>query len=317
MKVHFPARPSRQTVRALLAASVTLVTGASLVACSASGSADAGSSSSASSKSVAVNADARSMLSGAARSKGTLTFASDFQYPPYDYLDDGQRTGFDYDLGNAIAASLGLKSKWVTQGDFGSLVPAVQNGRVDAAMESINITDERLSAVDFVAYTRSYDALLVPADNPAKLKPSNICGAQLAQGTGGANEPLLKEYSDACVAAGRKPITLNTFSSTDAAMLSVQNHQNEAASVGIAAANSYATRSNGALKVLGGVRVIGTGKLMRSLESGVVVGKGDTKLGQAITEAVKGLQSDGTYAELADKYGLPSNVEVPARYVQQ
>lgn len=82
------------------------------------------------------------------RQSGELKIGTDATYPPLEFSEGGQFSGFDIDLGNAIARELGVRVVWINSG-FDGIFPALQNGTFDAVMSSVTITPERSSAMLF------------------------------------------------------------------------------------------------------------------------------------------------------------------------
>lgn len=78
-----------------------------------------------------------------------LVIGLSYDTPPWGFeLDSGELVGFEVDLVTAIAESLKIDIEF-TDIPFIDLFPAVASGRIDVAMASITITDERLEIVDF------------------------------------------------------------------------------------------------------------------------------------------------------------------------
>ncbi|KAF1065382.1 MAG: Lysine/arginine/ornithine-binding periplasmic protein [Pseudomonas citronellolis] len=70
-------------------------------------------------------------------------------YPPFAYkTPEGGIAGFDYDIGNALCAQLQRKCQWVEQ-EYDGLIPSLKVRKIDAALSSITITEERKRSVDF------------------------------------------------------------------------------------------------------------------------------------------------------------------------
>src|SRR3546814_15640185 len=84
----------------------------------------------------------------------TIRIVTDPTFPPMEMTIDGQRTGFDIELTEALGKAMGKKIAW-TDIDFKGLIPAIMSGRADAAISAIYITDARKKAMDF---TNSYYA---------------------------------------------------------------------------------------------------------------------------------------------------------------
>ncbi|HEV7474042.1 MAG TPA: transporter substrate-binding domain-containing protein, partial [Pyrinomonadaceae bacterium] len=73
------------------------------------------------------------------RKSGELRIGTDATYPPLESAEGGQFTGFDIDLGNALARELGVRPVWINSG-FDGIFPALQNGTFDAVISSVTIT---------------------------------------------------------------------------------------------------------------------------------------------------------------------------------
>jgi polar amino acid transport system substrate-binding protein len=83
------------------------------------------------------------------KKSGEIRIGTEGAFPPFNYFDEkNQLTGFEVDLGNAIAKKLGLKPKWIAQA-FDSLLIQLNQGRFDFVIASHGITEERAKAVDF------------------------------------------------------------------------------------------------------------------------------------------------------------------------
>ncbi|WP_321371693.1 glutamine ABC transporter substrate-binding protein [uncultured Desulfuromusa sp.] len=96
----------------------------------------------------------------------TLIVGVDANFRPFEFKNEqGEFTGFDVQLWDAIAKDLGLDYKWQTM-DFNGLIPALQSKSIDAAIAGMTIKSAREEVVDF-SYPY-YDAglvILVKADN--------------------------------------------------------------------------------------------------------------------------------------------------------
>lgn len=90
------------------------------------------------------------------RRTGYLRWGGDLQGgQPYVFEDasvPGGITGFEVELAAAIARELGVRPKFVQQ-DWSSLVPSLERGSFDVALNGIEVTPER---VDRVQMTRPY-----------------------------------------------------------------------------------------------------------------------------------------------------------------
>lgn len=79
----------------------------------------------------------------------TLTVGAYPANPPWEVKqEDGSFVGFEVDLVNAIADKLGMDAEFQDLG-FQALFAATSSGRIDLAISTITITDERLQNQDF------------------------------------------------------------------------------------------------------------------------------------------------------------------------
>jgi polar amino acid transport system substrate-binding protein len=100
-------------------------------------------------------------------SADTLTVCSEIPYEPFEFEVDGEYTGFDIDVINAIAAELDLEPNVISTGftaiTSGSAMAASQ---CDIAASAITITAEREEAIDFAEpYFDADQSLLVKVDS--------------------------------------------------------------------------------------------------------------------------------------------------------
>ena len=90
--------------------------------------------------------------------KEKITVGTNAEYAPFEYLDsDGNLTGFDYELLEAIAQEENLELEWKDM-PFDSLVGSMETGNIQIIAAAIGPTKEREKSVDFsdVYYTGFY-----------------------------------------------------------------------------------------------------------------------------------------------------------------
>ncbi|SDH62959.1 ABC transporter substrate-binding protein [Pseudomonas panipatensis] len=90
-----------------------------------------------------------SLAATAQAEQAPLRIGIEAAYPPFAFkTPEGGIAGFDYDIGNALCAQLQRKCQWVEQ-EYDGLIPSLKVKKIDAALSSITITDERKRSVDF------------------------------------------------------------------------------------------------------------------------------------------------------------------------
>ena len=113
---------------------------------------------------------------------GKLVVGSEGTYPPNSYYDeDGNLTGFDVEVGRAIAEKLGVEYEPYVA-DWASLMTALEFGMIDTLIEELEPTEERALKYDFsVPYTYIHGAALVKGDNDTITGPDDLQGMLAAQ----------------------------------------------------------------------------------------------------------------------------------------
>ena len=102
-------------------------------------------------------------------SEGVLVMATNAAFPPpYEFIsdEDGETiVGIDAEIAGIIAEKLGLQLQ-IEDMEFGSIITAVQTGKVDIGMAGMTVTEERLKNVSFSStYAVGVQAIIVPEDS--------------------------------------------------------------------------------------------------------------------------------------------------------
>ena len=96
---------------------------------------------------------------------GVLTMGTNAAFPPYEFYDGDTIVGIDAEIAAAIAEKLGLELQIVDM-DFGSIITAVQTGKIDIGMAGMTVTEERLQNVNFsTSYATGIQVVIVTEDS--------------------------------------------------------------------------------------------------------------------------------------------------------
>lgn len=102
--------------------------------------------------------------------------------PPYEFMQDGRIVGFDIDLANQIAKTVGKELEFRNM-EFHGLLAALSSSNVDLVIAGLSVTPERLKRVDFsVPYSQARIAFLYRTmDNFGSYRDlkGKVVGAQL------------------------------------------------------------------------------------------------------------------------------------------
>ncbi len=117
-------------------------------------------------KKTILAAVAAGLLAGAAGAE-TLTVGAYPSNPPWEFKNEqSQFEGFEVDLINGIAERLGMEIE-ISDLGFQALFAATSSGRIDAAISTITITDERLENQSFTQGYYDADLSLVSLEGGA------------------------------------------------------------------------------------------------------------------------------------------------------
>jgi polar amino acid transport system substrate-binding protein len=232
------------------------------------------------------------------KSSGKLVVGVNVPYAPNEFKDpSGKIVGFDVDLMNAIAATLGLTPDY-RESDFEKIIPSIQGGTYNIGMSSFTDTKEREQTVDFVDY---FSAGTLWAQRPgAPIDPNNACGLKVAvQSTTIQDTQEIPAKSDACVKAGKPPIDKMKFDRQDDATNAVVLGKVDAMSADSPVTAYAIKQSNGKLEA--------AGQVFDSAPYGWPVAKG-SPLALSLQKALEHLMQTGDYKTIASNWGVDSGM---------
>ncbi|WP_040501893.1 glutamine ABC transporter substrate-binding protein [Herbaspirillum sp. YR522] len=225
-------------------------------------------------------------ITPAAHAADVIRVGTDATFPPMEFVKDGKRTGFDIELIEALAKTMGKKVQWVDI-DFKGLIPGLISNRFDIAASAIYMTDERRKVVNFSdPYYRGGLAVLVRRDdNSIKLPADLNNGKKVSVQVGTKSVSFLKESYPG---AERVEVEKN-----QAMFDLLATGRVNAAVTGRPAAVEYA-RTQPLVRVLD--------KGLTTELYGYAMRKGDTELAEQLNRALATLRVNGTYTALTDKW---------------
>ena len=228
------------------------------------------------------------------KSSGKLVVGVNIPYTPNEFKDpSGKIVGFDVDLMNAIASTLGLTADY-READFAKIIPSIQGGTFDVGMSSFTDTKEREKSVDFVTYFSAGILWAQRPDNP--VDPNNACGKKVSvQATTTEETDELPAKNKACTDAGKPPIQIIPFDGQDAATNAVVLGQVDAMSADSPVTLYAIKQSNGKLTQ--------AGEIADAAPYGWPVAKG-SPLAQSLKQALEHLIETGAYKQIASNWGV-------------
>ncbi len=246
------------------------------------------------SPSIAVDEAAAALLPDDIREAGKLVIGIDATYPPNEYKDDaGNPIGWEVDLGNAMAAKLGLTPEYQISG-FDKILPSVTGGTYDIGLSSFTDNEEREKVVDFVNY---YQAGIQWAQAiGGNVDPANACGLTVAvQATTYEETDELPAKSKECTDAGKQPIDILKYEKQDEASNALALGQADAMSADSPITQYAVSKLTDKIELAGDAFDVAP--------YGIAVDKG-SPLAKAIQAALQSLVDDGTYLKILTDWGV-------------
>ncbi len=143
--------------------------------------------------SILANADGR--LADILES-GTITIATEGDWSPWTYHDEktNELTGFDVELGNAIAEKLGVTADF-QETTWDAILSGVESGRFDIACNGVGYTDERAESYNFSdPYIYTKQVLMVRSDNEDITSFEDLNGKTTANSVGSTYATVAESY---------------------------------------------------------------------------------------------------------------------------
>lgn len=230
---------------------------------------------------------------------GTLTIGNSAVYPPMSFLPEGEddpdaRQGFDIDLATAIAEKLGMEPVFEQQ-SYEQYLPSLTTGRLDIVQSAMQDIESRRETVDFVDYMMTGPQLFTTTANTDLTSIEELCGGSVVLDVGdvGYRDALAAASAEACAADAQ--ISVIDASSTADALLQLDQGRADATIRGAEAVRYLVENEEGYAIV---------GEPLSYLPVGIAVAPDNTELRDRIADALQSLIDDGSYAEIAEKWGL-------------
>ena len=233
---------------------------------------------------------------------GKIVAATQPNYAPISYKDPAtnQLMGFDVELGEAIAKELGVKIEW-QETAFAQMISSLVTGRVDIVMAGMSDLPGRREQVDFVDYLKTGAQFYTSQANAATIKtPADLCGKKVGASRSTNWPGQIEEWSKQnCVAKGKPAMTVVGTEGSIDARTQLKSGRLDAGVQGSETLTYFQKLEPNTYVILGNAF---TESLM-----GIPTAKTEPQLRDAVKGALERLQKNGTYDQIAAKYGLGGN----------
>ena len=209
------------------------------------------------------------------KARGVLTIGTEGVYTYHD--EKGRLTGYDVEVGRAIAKKLGVEAKFV-ETPWDALIAGIDAKRYDIGINQIGLSPERLAKYDFTKpYVSIKGVLLVRSDNEKIKGFEDLKGVRMAQ-------TITSNWGKIAVNAGAEIVGVQDFAQS--VQLIAQRRAD-------AVVNSKAQPNVP-------VKVVATTK--EGIDVAIPVRKGNPKLLAALNQALDELRAEGVLKALSIKF---------------
>ena len=215
----------------------------------------------------------------------TLRIGLDATYPPFESVQDGQFTGFDVDLGRALAEELGRKPEFINTG-FDGVFPALLAGKFDVVISAVTITDERRQRLHFSEPYYTAGQVVAVREGETQVKGiADLDGKTAGIQINTTAALVLKDYPG---------VTVRQYPSIDLALQDLVNGRLDAV-VGDAPTLRYFIAH-------GFDRLTTVGALLTEEHYGIAMDPARKELHAEVDAALARLRANGKFAALEEQY---------------
>lgn len=221
-----------------------------------------------------------------------VRFATDANYYPFEYFNENKIiSGFDIEVAKAICLAEELECSF-QQHRFDGLLLTLSFGQYDAVIAAIDITSERLKSVDFTdSYYREPPAFI---SRKTSQKEFSLKGKFVGVLANSSNQTYLNQFAP-------EGSYIVPYSSSEAALLDLQEQKIDAVFADFAVINSFLTNYQGQTKLA----IQHTEEVFMTQFSegyGIAVKKGNQALLERLNKGLKTIKANGIYDKIFDKY---------------
>lgn len=223
-------------------------------------------------------------LSVSAMAKDKIFVGTNAEFPPFEYLDKGEVTGFDIELVNELGKVMDADVK-VLDMSFDGLLPALQMKKVDLVIAGMTATEERKKTVSFTQpYYTASQVIIVKEGNNSIKSFDDLKGKKVAVMLGFTGDTIVSEIEG---------VSIERFNAAYAGIMALQADKVEAVVLDSEPAKNYVKQNPG---------LILADADAEQEEYAIALRKNDKALLEKVEKALAEIKANGTYDALIKKY---------------
>lgn len=218
-----------------------------------------------------------------------LVFGTNAEFPPFEFVVNkggtiGKFDGIDIVIADLIAKDNGMTAE-ISNMEFDSLLIALENGQIDAAIAGMSIDPER--DVDFsIPYYQATQVMIVK-EASAIAKAEDMAGQRIAVIQGYTGEKCVRDMGYEYI----------SFKKGTDAIMELVNGKADVVVIDSATASKYVADNEG-------LKIVEDADAFSNEEYAIAVKKGNKELLDKINASLQELLDSGKIAELGDKYSV-------------
>ena len=223
-------------------------------------------------------------LSVSAIAKDKIFVGTNAEFPPFEYLDKGEVTGFDIELVNELGKVMDADVK-VLDMSFDGLLPALQMKKVDLVIAGMTATEERKKTVSFTQpYYTASQVIIVKEGNNSIKSFDDLKGKKVAVMLGFTGDTIVSEIEG---------VSIERFNAAYAGIMALQADKVEAVVLDSEPAKNYVKQNPGLVLAEADAE---------QEEYAIALRKNDKALLEKVEKALAEIKANGTYDALIKKY---------------
>lgn len=222
----------------------------------------------------------------AIKSSGIFKIGTEGTYAPFTFHDaSGKLVGFDVEIGQAVAAKIGVKAEFL-EGKWDGLIAGLDAKRYDAVINQVGITEARKQKYDFSEpYIASKAVLIVRQDNSDIKGFADLKGKKSAQS-------LTSNFGKIAQQSGAELVGTDGFDQS--IQLVLTRRADATINDSLSFLDFKKQKPDAPVKI--------AAQQDNADYSGIIIRKGEPELLAAINKALADIKADGTYQKISDKY---------------
>ena len=223
-------------------------------------------------------------LSVTAFAKEKIYVGTNAEFPPFEYLENGEIKGVDMELVNEIGKILDADIKIVDMA-FDGLLPALQMKKVDLVIAGMTANEERMKTVSFTQpYYTASQVIIVKEGNDSIKSFNDLKGKKVGVMLGSTGDMVVSEIEG---------VKIERFNAAYAGIMALQAGKVEAVVLDSEPAKNYVAQNKG---------LVLADADAEQEEYAIAVRKNDKALLEKVEKALKEIKENGTYDKLLQKY---------------